>query len=68
MRNILLRGAIVYRTCGTHKTLLVPYFYLQYWVLFTMVPRNINTAVYQVRIYCCRYRIDEFFGGGKEQS
>ena len=36
----LLRGAIVNRTYGLHKTYMFTHFYQQYLVLFTMVPRN----------------------------
>ena len=43
--RVLLRGTIVNRTYGTHKILsgtwyIFSYFYFQYLVLFTMVPRN----------------------------
>ena len=39
-RKTLWRGTIVNRTYGTHKTFVFTYFYEQYLVPFTGVPRN----------------------------
>ena len=38
--KVLLRGFILNRTYGTHKTIHVAVFFQQYLVLFTMAPRN----------------------------
>ena len=38
--NLVLRGAIVNRTYGTHKTYIFPYLLQQYLVLFTRDPRS----------------------------
>ena len=46
---ILLRGTILNRTYGLHQNQhIFSYFYSQYLVLFTMVPRNININSYNV--------------------
>ena len=46
---ILLRGTILNRTYGLHQNQhIFGYFYSQYLVLFTMVPRNININSYNV--------------------
>ena len=45
----LLRGAILDRTYGKHKnkyTMVFRYFYAQYLVLFTMIPRKYNILLY----------------------
>ena len=39
---ILFRGGILNRTYGTHKNLYTSLFLLTIFVLFTVVPRNIN--------------------------
>ena len=43
----LLRGTLLNRTYGAHKTYIFRYFYQQYLVLFTMVPRNSVVAPIQ---------------------
>ena len=42
VRTTLLRGTLVNRTYGTDKNLYISFFYEQYLVLFTMVPRDID--------------------------
>ena len=49
----MLRGTIVYRTCGIHKNIpgmyLTIYFYKQYLVLSTMPPRTSSIACFKKR-------------------
>ena len=74
--RVLLRGAVLNRTYGTHKNLLIfRYVYHQYVVLFTMVPRNKRVQVldelvqeiywlYQVSLFGGEEKLKPWISGG----